>query len=132
MKKIITLVFIVVILIYIPLKAEQKRDLSLGPYLSLKAGVNGGNTMDGRKNGVAFTGIPDFGLQLFYPLSFENDLGMICDLGLSSYAYFIDGVNVNKEYILTYRYLTLSPSFYFSIFSFGFAFGIQVAADFGE
>lgn len=112
--------------------AQQQRDLSIGPYLSLKAGVNAGNTMDGRKNGIAFTGIPDFGAQLYYPLSYDSDLGIFCDLGLSNYAYFIEGVNVGKDYTLTYRYITLSPRFYFNIFTLGFAFGVPIAADFGE
>jgi len=114
------------------LKAEQQRDLSMGPYLSLKAGVNAGNTMDGRKNGIAFTGIPDFGVQFYYPLSIDNDLGIFCDLGLSNYAYNIEGVNVGKDYTLTYRYITIAPRFYFNIFSFGFAYGMPIAADFGE
>jgi hypothetical protein len=131
MKKVI-FIFAAFLLINTLVFAEQQRDFSMGPYLSLKAGVNGGNTMDGRKNGIAFTGIPDFGAQLYYPLSVENDLGLFCDLGLSNYAYFIEGVNVGKEYILTYRYITLSPRFYFNIFTLGFAFGVPIAADFGE
>ena len=62
----------------------------------------------------------------------ENDLGMFFDLGLSNYAYFIEGVNVDREYTLTYRYITLSPRFYFNIFTFGFGIGYPIAADFGE
>ncbi len=131
MKKVIFLLIISYCLTSY-LQAEPKRDFSVGPYLSLKAGVNAGNTMDGRKNGIAFTGIPDFGAQMYYPLSVESDLGFFCDLGLSNYAYFIEGVNVGKDYTLTYRYISISPRFYFNIFTFGFAFGVPVAADFGE
>jgi hypothetical protein len=131
MKK-LTLIIIISFFVSTALHSEQRRDFSLGPYLSLKAGVNAGNTMDGRKNGIAFTGIPDFGAQMYYPLSVESDLGIFCDLGLSNYAYYIEGVNVGRDYTLTYRYLTLSPRFYFNVFTFGFAVGMPLAADFGE
>lgn len=132
MKKIIIFVLIATFAYSPQLISEQKRDMSIGPYLSLKAGINGGNTMDGRKNGVAFAGIPDFGAQMYYPFSVENDLGMFFDLGLSNYAYFIEGVNVGREYTLTYRYISFSPRFYFNIFTFGFGIGYPIAADFGE
>jgi len=65
-------------------------------------------------------------------LSSENDIGLTADLGLLNYAYKIKGINVGKEYTMRYSYIALGTSFYFSGFTFGFNFGVPIAASFGN
>ncbi len=111
--------------------AQEYRSFSAGPYLGFKAGVNGGNVMDGRKNAFSFVKIPDFGVNSLILLSQENDLGVGLGLGYSSYGYKIKGINVGKEYNLTYSYLNFSSEFYFQGITMGFNFGYPIAADYG-
>lgn len=103
----------------------------MGPFISAKAGINGGNVANGRKNAVAFNGLPDFGVTMFIPLSEENELGFCTDLALTTYAYTMRGLQFSNEFTMKYSYITLSPSFYFSSFLIGFNFGFPVAADYG-
>ena len=112
--------------------AQPLRDFSIGPFFSLKAGLNGGNVMDGRKNAVSFNGIPDLGASLFVPLSESSDLGLEAEMAYTTYSYMIKGVNVDKDYTLKYHYLTLNPNFYFNWLIIGFNFGLPLSADFGE
>ena len=112
--------------------AQPLRDFSIGPYFALKAGINGGLVMDGRRNGISFNGIPDFGAQFFIPASAESDLGFTIDLGYSTYSYIIEGVNVDKKYTMKYHYVTLNPNFYFHWFMIGMNFGFPASANFGE
>ncbi len=112
--------------------AQEVTSLSVGPSISFKAGINAAEVMEGRKNGIGFANIPDFGVAGLLMLSPESDIGVAADLGLSNYAYKIKGVNVNKEYTMRYSYIALGTSFYFSGFTFGFNFGVPVAANFGN
>jgi hypothetical protein len=112
--------------------SQEYQSFSAGPFISFKGGLNGGSVMQGRKNALAFVKTPDFGVTSLTMLSAEHDLGVVCDLACSSYGYKIKGVDVNKEYTLSYTYITLGPAFYFSGFTFGFNFGVPIAADFGS
>lgn len=115
--------------------ADDFHYFSVGPYFSLKTGVNGGHVMDGRKNGLAFNGIPDFGATCFYPLGEETDLGMTFDLGLSTYAFVIKGVvgdEVFSEYTNKFSYLAFAPNLHFDGFMAGFNFGYPLFANFGD
>lgn len=112
--------------------AQEYRSFSAGPFLGFKAGVNGGNVMDGRKNAMSFVKVPEFGVSSLLMLSQDYDLGLCLGLGYSSYGYKIKGVNVGKEYNLTYSYLTLSSEFYFQGITMGFNFGYPINADFGS
>jgi len=106
--------------------------VNVGPYFDFKAGINGGNVQSGRKNGVGFYPIPDFGFRGFLPLKSDYSLGLSCDLGYSSYSYALIDVRNDKKYDFNYGYITLNPCFFISYAGFGFNFGYPLHADFGE
>jgi hypothetical protein len=109
-----------------------KTNFQVGPYLGLKAGVNGGKNLDGRKNAFSFNGIPDFGASAFYYFDQDRTLGLACDLGMSSYTFGIKNIAGNKNFTEKFSYITLNPGFYFWRFVFGFNFGIPVSGSYGS
>lgn len=130
-KTIVVLLF-AMIMVVSKVFCQEITSLSIGPSLSFKAGVNAAEVMEGRKNALGFAGIPDFGVSGLMMLSPSADLGVTADLGLSNYAYKIKGVDVAKEYTMRYSYIALGTAFYFSGFTFGFNFGVPVAANYGN
>jgi hypothetical protein len=112
-------------------QAQMFKNLSIGPYFAFKAGVNVGNVQDGRKNGLALTGVPDFGVSSKVILSDTRDLGITFDLGYSSYAYKIKNADNSDSYTMKYGYINLNPNLYFSGLLLGLNFGIPVNANYG-
>lgn len=108
--------------------AEQEL-FRVGPYLQLKAGVNGGNIPDGRKNAIAFNGIPDFGATCYVPLSLDSDLAATFDLGLSTYSFSFKDVHKGDVYQQKYSYINLAMNFHLYYTMMGFNFGLPVSAD---
>lgn len=112
--------------------------ISIGPSMSLKAGVNAVNTPNGRQNGISFNSLPDFGIQGFMPLGETNSLGILFDIGLSSYyykikayGYLVEGAVSDVSYQHNYSYMTMSASLFFKGFLFGFTYGMPMAAEYG-
>ncbi|MFW6232762.1 MAG: hypothetical protein ACOC4D_01860, partial [Bacteroidota bacterium] len=101
---------------------------SLGPFLSWKAGLNGSETIEGRKNALAFNNLPDFGANFYYPLSESSLLGLSTDLGYLNYSYAIEDDLTGEKFTHRYSYVALNPNIFFSGFTFGFAFGLPVSA----
>lgn len=129
MKKII--IATLFILTFSLVRAQDAHEFSWGPYLQLKAGVNGGNIPEGRKNAVLFNGVPDFGLSIYYPLGEFYDIGLMADLGMSTYAFGQKDVINAVQYDLKFSYLTFAPYFYFQGFMAGLALGYPLMADYG-
>lgn len=114
--------------------ANETGTYSVGPFFSLKGGINGTNTPDGRKNGIAFNGIPDFGLSLKYNMGKEANLGLIFSPGYSTYSYQIKNSRSEQEgggiiYDHKYSYFTFGLDFAFENLITGFNFGIPLSAD---
>ncbi len=131
MKK-FTYIALLALIMSVSAKGQEFRAFALGPFMGYKAGLNAGEVMEGRKNGIAFANIPDFGASGIILLSEEYDLGAVVKLGLSNYAYQIKGVNVNKTYSMRYNYIALGASVYFTGFTMGFNFAYPVAGTFGS
>lgn len=112
--------------------AQEYRSFCVGPYLGFKAGLNGGNVMDGRKNAMNIARVPEFGVNSLLILSNEYDLGACFGLGYADYSYKIKGYAVGREYKCNYSYINLSTELYFQGITMGFAFGYPLAADFGS
>jgi hypothetical protein len=104
----------------------------IGPYFSFKGGLNGGNILQGRKNGAAFNGLPDFGVSVLLPLSHSSPLGIALDLGYSSYAFKQIGWDTPYTFTEFFSYVSVSPSIYFAGFLLGLNFGIPAVANFGS
>ena len=134
MKNIIILILLVFSSYDLFSKDKEKcNPIGIGPYLAFKMGINGNENPLGRKNGLSFNGIPDFGISTKIPINENGKLGVGFDLGYSTYSYLIkqtpeDGT---LEYKHSYSYLTFGTNFCFDFVRLGFNFGIPMAADFG-
>ncbi len=116
-------------------QAQEEDDfhyLSAGPFFALKGGVNGGYIPEGRKNAALFNGLPDFGITLFYPLGEETDLGLMMDLAYTTYAYQIEGVEVNYNADCKYSFISFAPNMHYNGFIAGFNFGFPIDNSFGD
>lgn len=110
--------------------SQSVKDFSVGPSIMYKAGVSAVNTPDGRKNGVAFNKIPDFGLSSYIPFSSTSNLGVAFEIGYSSYSYLMKAVHNSDEFQLNHSYLTINPNFYFGGFLLGVSFDIPMSSDY--
>lgn len=115
--------------------AQEESDFhyfSAGPFFALKGGSNGGYTPEGRNNAAIFNGLPDFGFTLFYPLGEESDLGLTMDLAYTTYAYKVEGVDVNYDADCKYSYISFAPNMHYNGFIAGLNFGLPVDNSFGD
>lgn len=131
MKKVWRVLPLLLLLVVGAVHAQTNYPLSIGPYLSLKAGVNAASIPEGSKTGIGLSGLPDFGATLYVPLGADNRVGFLADLGYSTYAYgerLVIGDVEGDLYKQQVSYVTLAPSIYLSSFTVGFTFGIPVAA----
>jgi hypothetical protein len=111
--------------------AEENYPYSVGPAVSMKAGINGVNTPQGRKNGLAFNSVPDFGVSSYIPVSKSSKLGAIVDIMYNNYSYNIENVHSGEDYAHEYSYLTFGASLYFKGLTMGFVFGTPLSASYG-
>lgn len=130
MKKITAIVPLMLFMVVSTLCAQRNYPVSVGPFLTLKAGVNAASIPTGRKTGVALSGLPDFGVTGYLPLGEKSNIGILADIGYSTYAYGQRNVFGDIEsdlYKVQMSYLTLAPSFYLSGFYIGFDFGLPLS-----
>lgn len=130
MKKVLSVLPLLLLLAVGAVYAQQNYPISLGPYLTLKGGVNAASIPEGSKTGVAMSGLPDFGATVYVPLGRNNHIGFLADLGYNTYAYgerVVIGDVESDLYKHQVSYVALSPAIYLSSFMVGFSFGIPVA-----
>lgn len=108
------------------------QNIFLGPYVLLKVGINGAGTPEGSKSSLNFNGIPDFGITAKWMFDRYSSLGLVGDVGYSTYSFRIGPDNADEAadastIIFKPSYFTIVPSIYLSGFTLGVAFGIPVA-----
>lgn len=131
MKKVLSVLPLLLLLAVGAVYAQHNYPIGLGPYVGLKAGTNAASIPEGTKTGIALSGMPDFGATVYVPLGKNNHIGFLADLGYSTYAYgerIVIGDVEGDLYKHQFSYVTLSPSIYLSSFVVGFTFGVPVAA----
>ncbi len=125
----------IILIVFIALSLETKTQgnypFSAGPYLSAKTGYNANYSPLDRKSVFAFNGLPDFGLSFYFPASNDSHLGFITDIGMTTYAYKVRGLNEGISFDMSYSYFTISPAFYYGGIIAGFNFGLPVSANYG-
>lgn len=108
---------------------------ALGPTFAWKAGTNGITTPYGRKNGLMINSIPDAGISFYAPLSLEWNIGMNIDLMYNTHSFMMkyDYDGRKQEYKnkdeFRFSYVSLSSSFHYAGFNFGFSYGVPVNAN---
>ncbi len=129
----VLLAFLIIIMIGSQsLQSQDLKELGIGPSLLYKAGVSVVNTPKGRKNGVAFNKIPDFGMSFYLPLSETSELGIATEVGYSTYSYKLKSAHNTTEYEFNHSYITFNPNFYFNGFLLGASFGVPMNSKFGD
>lgn len=138
-KTLLTFAIIMITAMSLPAQEEVSEPfISVGPSLAIKMGINAVTPPIGRQNGLSFNSIPDFGVQAFINMGETNSLGMIFDIGYSTYSYkikaynyLVEGAASDVTYTHKFSYLTLSSSLFFKGFLFGFNVGFPMSGDFG-
>ena len=130
MKKIIITLAVIISVCGNMAAQDANYPTSIGPFLTIKSGLNGTMAPDGRRNTIAFNGLPDFGGTLYIPVHAEKKLGIVLELAYSTYAYQLKSTRTDDKYTMKYSYLTFSPNFYVNSIMLGFNFGYPVTADF--
>jgi hypothetical protein len=131
----ILLYFILFPVLSLSLISENGSGPFLGVFTGFKEGISGVSTPSGRKNGFAFTGVPDFGIKGEHIIIPAVPLIIGADLGYSNYSFYIKESKASdteiKEYKHKFSYISLAPYLRFDIISLGFAFGVPIAAEYG-
>ncbi|HZV11667.1 MAG TPA: hypothetical protein VFA55_00510 [Candidatus Kapabacteria bacterium] len=130
MKKLVYCVLFVIISVY-SAQAQNIYPMAVGPFITLKGGVNTGTIPNGTKTDFALNSIPDFGATAYFPFSDSSNIGVAVDLGYSTYGIRSKpntGAVDSNTFDSSYSYLTLSPSLNANVFTLGFNFGIPLAA----
>jgi len=111
--------------------AQEIYPMAVGPFITLKGGVNTGTIPTGTKTDFTFNGIPDFGGTFYLPFSTTSNIGAAADLGYSTYA-ILSKPNTNpvdsNTFVAKFSYLTISPVLCANVFTLGFNFGIPLSA----
>ncbi|TAL69549.1 MAG: hypothetical protein EPN82_06875 [Bacteroidetes bacterium] len=126
-KACIVLLFGIIIFNYIPVNAKGANfPYSIGPFITLKGGVNAADVPDGMKNGFTINGLPDFGASGFIPFGDKSQFGLAADLAYSTYSYDLKDNNSIIIKTSSVNYLTLGTNLYIYGFTTGLNFGLPI------
>ena len=114
---------------YYPAKSKGENfPYSIGPFITLKGGVNAADVPQNFKNGFTMNGLPDFGATGFIPFGDKSQFGLDADLGYSTYAFDIkSGQNFDAISTTQISYFTISPNIFIYGFTAGLNFGIPLS-----
>ncbi|MFA6570646.1 MAG: hypothetical protein WCT77_05355 [Bacteroidota bacterium] len=127
MKKFTFILTLVLILNISHVFSSDNFPMGVGPFISLKGGVNAASVPNGVKNDFAFNPLPDFGVTGYFPLTDKSQFGIAADLAYSTYAFGTKLTNdVTNKTAYRVSYLSLAPNLYVSGFIIGFNFGLPL------
>lgn len=108
------------------------QNMSIGPSLLWKGGLNAGNIPEGTKTAVNINLIPDVAATFRILLNRDRTLGFTLDAGYAQYTYRMRPENeqlVTDQNTIIYKhtFFNLAPMFYFAGFQVGASFGFPLA-----
>ncbi|MBI3259384.1 MAG: hypothetical protein HYZ54_07935 [Ignavibacteriae bacterium] len=109
--------------------AQDIDPLAVGVFIAGKGSMNLSKTQTGIENGFVVAPLSDFGVTGYIPVSKRKNMGVLLDLGLSSYSYSQKPTsNVTDDNTITHKfnYFTIGPSFTASYITFGFNLGLPM------
>lgn len=103
--------------------ASKNYPIGIGAFMSYSGGVNAADTPEGTKNRFITANMIDIGATVFYPISREQQIGIITDVGLfkTSYGYETDPGGAQSD--VSYSYFMVNPALWFK----GFRVGVNLA-----
>lgn len=111
-------------------KADGGFPFGIGPYITLKSGVNANSVPNGIKNGFNINPLPDFGATIYFPLSSESRFGLTCDFGYSTYTYKLKWTDdPDNPWTNEFSYFTINPNLHLYGFLLGVAVGFPMNAN---
>jgi len=123
---------VVLFLGYISISLSQDIDpIAVGVFLAGNGSSNVSKARLNSENGFAVTPLSDFGITGYIPVSKRKNMGVLLDVGMSSYSYSEKPTaNPTDETTITnkFNYLSISPSFTASYITFGFNLGLPMSA----
>lgn len=128
-KLLIILLFGMIVINYLPMNAKSENfPYSIGPFITLKCGVNAADVPTGIMNGFSINGLPDFGITGYIPLGDKSQFGLAADLAYSSYSFENKFTNNDANpWTTRVSYFTLAPNMYIYGFTVGLNFGIPLS-----
>ncbi|MCL5991939.1 MAG: hypothetical protein M1419_07545 [Bacteroidetes bacterium] len=131
MRFVLTLfTFILIISNYLPAEAKGSNfPYSIGPFITLKGGVNAADVPQGIKNGFTINGLPDFGASGYIPFGEKSQFGLAVDLAYSTYAYDMKVNNSGNLKTSSINYFTLGTNIFIYGFTTGLNFGIPISGN---
>jgi hypothetical protein len=109
---------------------EYKPDylMQIGPYVTVKGGVNANDVPIGIKNGFNFNSLPDFGATFFIPFVEGSKFGFTVDLAYQTYTFQLKQTFLeNEPWYNQFSYFTISPNLHIYGFMFGVGFGFPMS-----
>ncbi len=128
-----TLVYCVTALL-LTTNVALSQKLFVGPTLMFKGGLNAGNIPDGQKTAFNIHTMPDITANILWLFNKGANLGLMGDVGLATYSYRMRPesesiANDENTLVTETQYFIVAPSFFFSGFTIGAAFGFPTSID---
>lgn len=106
---------------------KSSNPLKIGAHLSSRFS-SFSNDSKFEEHGFTFSGTPDIGISVYYPLHKKNAVGMTMDVSLSNYqnTYTYTSGIASAEYTRTFNYLMIVPGINFENVTFGIGIGLPM------
>lgn len=104
--------------------------IAVGVFVAGKGSSNVSKAKANVENGFVVTPVSDFGITGYIPVSKRKNMGVLLDVGLSSYSYKeTPTTNPTDETTITskFNYFSIAPSFTASYITFGFNLGLPMS-----
>lgn len=112
-------------------EAEQIADsyqISVGPYVAVKGGINAADTPEGVENDFLFVPAPDLGVYAYFPFSLSTPVGAMLDLGYTNYAFVLKPYdNDDLAWDNVFHYFTIGADLNLYGFMIGMDFSIPLS-----
>lgn len=106
---------------------KSSNPLKIGAHLSSRFS-SFSNDSKSEEHGFTFSGTPDIGISVYYPLHKKNAVGLTADITLANYqnTYTATTDTVKTDFTRTFNYLMIVPGINFENVTFGIGIGLPL------
>jgi hypothetical protein len=104
---------------------KSSNPLKVGAYTGIRFSTFS-NDAKLEEHGFTFSGTPDFGASVYFPLHKKNPVGLTADILLANFQDTYTAGNAKTEYTRTFSYLMIVPGINFENVTFGIGIGIPM------
>lgn len=127
---------------YITASAQTYLQMRIGPYVSMKGGVNVASIPEGKNTGMTINMPPDFGVTFFQPFNKKkSSFAIMFDIGYNTSSYLSKpdkdangGKEATDDQIMIYsvHHLQIAPAFHIKGFVLGLNLGFPLSAQYAN